>query len=238
LLAANTDAITVKFNQKTSIIHVTPDTEIWRRGVDLESTAQLVTGDPIFAECQQVAPDGAPIATLIVAAEGEDAVYMEPHHVQEIRTCGGGLTSATRDTVTVKGDDGKVCVMQVRPETVVWRGEIYHDTSALRQGDAITARCIVHYPEETLFADEIWANITSAEGVIVKLLSDRIIVDQGRGDKHSAYRHGRATVVIDDRTHFDGGTRADLKPGRHVRAEGLELGRSKFRASGIHIYDQ
>jgi hypothetical protein len=239
LISVLPDSVTVKMNQRITVIRVTPETEIWRRGVDLDSTAKLVLGEEIFPICERADADGLPVATLVAETQGEDAVYLAPHHVHEIRACGGILIAAGKDTVTVRGDDGKVSTIHVTPQTEIWRGETYHDTSPLRRGDEITAACIVYYPDEALNADQIMANLASTEGVIVKVLPDGIVVDQYPGaDKHSAYPRGHATVVIDARTTVDEGTRADLKPGRHVRAVGLELSRSKFRATAIYIYER
>jgi hypothetical protein len=240
LIGVQPDAITVKLNRTVRVIHLAPDTEIWRRGVDLESAAKLVLGEQIFPACQQTAADGLPVATLIAAAQADDAIYLEPRNVHEIRVCGGALVAVTPDTVTARTDDGKACVMQVTPETVIWRGEIFHGTTSLHLGDDIVSRCVVHYPDEKLTAEEIWANITTTEGVILKVLPDRIIVNQYPGaDKHSAYPRGHATILLDARTRFRDSTREDLKAGRSIRAEGLEIGKhgsAKFLASGITVY--
>jgi hypothetical protein len=225
-------------NQTTRTIRVTPDTEIWRRGMDLDSATKLVPGDEIYPWCETTAADGTGIAMLVVAAQTDDAVELVPHHVREIRVCGGELVSATRTNVTVRSDHHKTCVMNVTPETTIWRGETYHDTTPLRRGDDIVARCFVHYPEESLIADDIEANITAAEGKIAKVLPDRIVIDQGEPKVRSAYPRGRVTVLIDSRTQFFDCTRADLQLGRHVRAQGLELGRKTFRAAMLHVYDR
>jgi len=87
-------AITVKRNRTVRAIQITANTEIWRRGVDLDSPAKLVPGEQIFPICKQTAADGLPVATLLAAAEGQDAMYLEPHHVHEVRPCGGGLTQS------------------------------------------------------------------------------------------------------------------------------------------------
>ena len=241
LISTQPDAITVKLNQTVRVIHITPDTELLPRGVDLDSPAKLVLGEQVYPVCKQIAADGRPIAILVAAAELEgDAMYLEPHHVHEVRSCGGGLVKVTPETVTTRTDDGKIYSMHVTPETVVWRGEVYHDTAPLRLGDDITARCVVHYPDEQLTAEEIWANVTATEGVILKVLPDRIIVNQYPGaDKHSAYPRGHATVILDAHTHFDNCTRKDLKIGVSIRAQGLEIGKhgsSRFVASVIIVY--
>ena len=85
---------------------------------------------------------------------------------------------------------------------------------------------MVHYPDEHLTGEEIWANLTATEGVIRKVLPDRIIVNQyHRPDKHSAYPRGRATVMLYAHTHYVDGARADRKAGRSIRAGGFDIGK-------------
>jgi len=238
LIGARPDSITVRMNQTTRTVRVTPDTEIWRRGVDLDSATKLVPGDEIFPRCDTTDADGTPVATLVAAVQTDDAVELVPHHVREIRVCGGALVAADRSTVTVRADHHKTCVMNVTPQTTIWRGETYHDTTPLRRGDDIIARCFVQYPDESLIADDIEANITAAEGQIAKVLPDRIVIDQGKSRERSAEPRGRVTVLLDSRTQFFDCTRADLQLGRHVRAQGLELGRKRFRASMVVVYQR
>ena len=150
LISTQPDAITVKLNQTVRVIHITPDTELWPRGVDLDSPAKLVLGEQVYPVCKQIAADGRPIAILVAAAELEgDAMYLEPHHVREIRSCGGGLIAATPHPVTTRTDCGKALVIHGNPSTIIWRGEIFHATSVLRRGDDITASGMVHYPTNT-----------------------------------------------------------------------------------------
>ena len=51
-------AITGKLNRTVRVIHITADTEIWRRGVELDNSAKLVPGEQIFTVCKQTAADG------------------------------------------------------------------------------------------------------------------------------------------------------------------------------------
>jgi len=112
-------------------------------------------------------------------------------------------------------------VIHGNPSTVIWRGEIFRATSALGRGDEITASGAVHHPDEQLTAEEIWANLTATEGVILKVLPDRIIVNQYPGaDKHTAYPLGRAPAMLDAHTHYVDGAREDLKAVRRIRAVG------------------
>jgi hypothetical protein len=169
---------------------------------------------------------------MVAAVETGDSVRLEPHHIVEYRVCGGYLAAVTKDTLSVTSDDG-VCVMRVNAGTEIWRGEIFHDTNALKLGDVVDARVTVAYPSGELTAEEVWANITITEGTIVSVRPDRIVVNQYRGaDKHSAYARGHVTVLFDARTNFDfdGGK---LKTGGTVRAVGLDLGHDMFRATMI-----
>ncbi len=226
LIAIQQNSIVLKFNEKIMIMRLAPDAEIWRRGVYLESIHQLVVGDNIYLACTRSVEDGAVMASLVAAVERGDAVRMVRHNVAEYRACGGILAAIAKDSISVKSDDG-VCVMQVNANTEIRRGEIFHDTSGLKLGDEISARTAVEYPGGELIAEQVDANIAIAEGTIVAVRSDRIVVNE---------HPGHVTVLFDARTHFDldGGT---LKKGATVRAVGLDLGHDTFRASTIVVED-
>lgn len=226
LVSIQQDSITTKFDQKAITMPLAPDAEIWRRGVDLESIQQLVIGDEIYPKCTR-ADDGTVVASVVAAVEKDDAIELLPHHIREIRVCGGSLVAIGKDTLSMKNDHG-VCVLHLKPDTAVWRGEIFHDTNALQLGDDVMARAIVDYPSENLIADsEVIANIAKAEGPVVDIRPDRIIVNEGRW-------HQRVTVFFDRRTKFDT-DEGELRKGVTIMAIGLELGRSKFRAASIVV---
>lgn len=237
LISTQQDSITVKFNEKIVTLHLTPETEIWRRGVDLKSTSELVPGDDISVKCAATpAADGWPIATLIAAAMDGDSIYLDPHHVHEIRVCGGDLIDIQPQAITINSDDGP-CIMTVPPGIDIWRGEIYHDTGVLKIGDDVMARVTVSFPSGELIAEEITSNIAITEGAIVSAAKDFIVVDQYPGaDPDSAYPRGRITVLLDGSTKFDDCTLADLKKGANIRALGLDTGPDQFRATYITVY--
>jgi hypothetical protein len=234
LVSIQQDSITTKFNQKIITMHLAPDAEIWRRGVDLESIQQLVVGDEIYLKCTRAA--GAVVASIVAAVEKDDAIDLTPHHIAEIRVCGGSLLAIAKDNLSVRNDDG-ICVIHLNPGAEIWRGETFHDTGDLKLGDDVMARVEVQYPSGELIAEEVFANITITEGTIVSIRSDRIVVDQYPGaDKHSAYARGHITVLFDRRTefHLDG---HEFKKGSDVRAIGLDLGHNTFRATSIVVED-
>lgn len=233
LVSIQQDSITLKFNEKIATLRLAPDAEIWRRGVDLESIHQLVVGEEIYLECSRA--NGAVVASIVAAVEKDDDVDLVPHHIAEIRVCGGRLLAIGKDTLSVRNDNG-ICVIHLNPGAEIWRGEIYHDTSVLKLGDDVIARVTVAYPSGDLFADEVEANITITEGTIVSLGPDRIVVDQYPGAGKSAYPRGHVTVLFDKRTKFelDG---HELKKGSDVRAIGLDLGHKTFRATSIVLED-
>lgn len=237
LISTQQDSITVKFNEKIVTLHLTPETEIWRRGVDLKSTSELVPGDDISVKCAATpAADGWPIATLIAAAMDGDSIYLDPHHVHEIRVCGGDLIDIQPQAITINSDDGP-CIMTVPPGIDIWRGEVYHDTGVLKIGDDVMARVTVSFPSGELIAEEITSNIAITEGAIVSAAKDFIVVDQYPGaDPDSAYPRGRITVLLDGSTKFDDCTLADLKKGANIRALGLDTGPDQFRATYITVY--
>jgi hypothetical protein len=232
LISIQQASITMKFNPKIITMNVAPDAEIWRRGVDLESIHQLVVGDEIYLKCTRAA-DGTVVASMIAAAEKDDGVDLVPHHIVESRYCGGYLVTVTKDTLSVKNDYG-TCVIHLKADAEIWRGEIFHETSALKLGDVIDANAMVVYPSEELIAEEVFANITITEGTIVSIRSDRIVVDQYPGAGKSAYPRGHVTVLYDRRTEFDLSA-GELRKGMDVRAIGLDLGRNTFRATSIVI---
>jgi hypothetical protein len=235
LVAIQPDSITVKYNDKTTTLRLAPSAEIWRRGVDLQSTQQLVIGDDIYTECTRAPDSNAVLASMIAAVEKDDAVKMEPHHIVEIRVCMGNLTAKTADTLSLKNDKG-TCVIHIPAGTPIWRGEIFHDTSVLQLGDEVGARVTVGYPSETLTADgEIDANVAKTEGTIVEVRADRIVVDQYPGaDPQSAYPRGHMTVLVDARTEIEPHGEK-LHKGDTVLAVGLDLGHDSFRATKIFI---
>lgn len=77
------------------------DAEIWRHGADLNSIGKLVLGEQIFLKCVRDG-SGDVVASIVAAVEKDDAVDLEPHHIEEIRLCGGILVRATSDTVSMK----------------------------------------------------------------------------------------------------------------------------------------
>ena len=235
LVGIQQDSISLKFNEKMTTMPVAPNAEIWRRGADLQNIHQLVLGDQIYMECTR-AGDSAPVmASVVAAVEKNESVHIAPHHIVEYSVCGGRLVSVTKDTLSVKGDDGS-CVMRINADTPVWRGETYHDTSALKLGDDVVARFTVGYPGRELTAEEVDANLSNTEGTIATVASDRIVVDQylGDGDEHSANPSARVTVLFDARTSFDL-DEGKLEKGAEVRAIGLDLGHNTLRASTIVV---
>jgi hypothetical protein len=229
LIAIQQDSITTKFNEKIITMHLAPGVEIWRRGVDLPNTQRLVLGDEIYVQCTRPG-----VASIVAAVEKGDSVELVPHHIVESRYCGGYLVAVTKDTLSVNNDYG-ICVIHLKAGAEIWRGEVFHDTSALKLGDVIDASATVVYPSQELIADEVLANLTITEGTVVSVRPDRIVVDQYPGaDKHSAYARGHVTVLYDRRTEFDVDL-GQLKKGANVRAVGLDLGHNTFRATPIVV---
>jgi len=237
LISSQRDSITTKFNEKILTYRVTPETELWRRGVDLKSPLEFVAGDDITLKCAATpAPDGTPIATIIASALPDDVVYMESHNLHEIRVCIGELIDVQPATLTLKNDNG-VCVVQVPAGMDIWRGKVYHDTSALKIGDEVSVRGQVNFPSGELTAELVEANVTKTEGTIISAAKDFIVVDQYPGaDPDSAYAKGQITVLIDGDTEFEQGSAADLKKGVDVMAVGLDLGPTQFQATRVWVY--
>jgi len=225
LVSIQQDSITLRFNEKIMTMRLAPDAEIWRRGVDLENIHQLVVGDNIYLKCART-DSGAVVASVVAAVEKDDGIDLVPRHIAEIRVCTGQLVGIGKDTLSAKNENG-ICVLHLKPGAKIWRGEIFHDTSALKLGDDVSARVVVGYPGGELTAEEVEANVAKTEGTIVSMRSDRIVVKEDRV-------RGHVTVLFDSRTRFDL-DQGKLKKGAYVLAVGLDLGHLTFRATSIVV---
>jgi len=236
LISSQRDSITTKFNEKILTYRVTPETELWRRGVDLKSPLEFVAGDDINIKCAAAPdPDGTPIATIIASALPDDVVYMESHNLHEIRVCIGDLVDVQPAALTLKNDNG-VCVVHVPAGLDIWRGKIFHETSALKIGDSVATRSTVSFPSGELTAELVEANVTKTEGTIISAAKDFIVVEEyPRGDEDASEEKVQVMVLIDEDTKLDGLSREDLKKGVDVLATGLGLGPTQFRATYITI---
>lgn len=231
LISIQPDSITLKFNEKITTMRLAADAEIWRRGTDVESIQQLVVGDDIYLRCAREGSDTV-VASVVAAVEKGSQVDMEPHHLKEIAVCLGHLVAVTKDTIWVRNDDG-VCVVHIPPDLGIWRGEIYHDTSVLKLGDEVGARATIGYPDRELTAEMVEANIAKAEGTLVSLRSDRMVVKQC-SERHTSCPGGQMTVLFDSRTALDL-DQGKLKKGATVLTIGLDLGHNTFRATSIVV---
>jgi hypothetical protein len=235
LVALQPDSISLKFNEKITVMRLAPDAEIWRRGVDLESVRGLVVGDQIYTECTRAGDRGEIVAAVVAAVEQDEGVRIAPHHIVEHGVCAGRLIAVTRESLTVKNENG-ICVTRVGATTEIWRGETSRDTSALKLGDDVGVRFTVGYPGRELTAEAVEANVGNAEGKIVAVRSDRIVVNQdlSGGNDRFFHPHVRVSVLFDARTHVDLGA-GGLKKGAQVLAVGLDLGHNRIRASTIMV---
>lgn len=234
LLSAQANSITTKFNQKIITVPIAPGAEIWRRGMDIQSARQLVPGDTINLRCTEGA-GGRVMASLIVAGTKDQRFKMEPHNIVEIRVCVGRLIAIAKDTLSVKNDQG-ACVVHINTATTIWRGEIFHDTGALKLGDDIAAKATVDYPSGELTAEYVDANVGHWEGVITKVLKDTIYLKFDKPVK------GTGKVIFDAGTDFRSCafedlkrdcTPDDLKVGHSLEIIGFLLGERELRATKV-----
>ena len=220
-------------------MRLAPDAEIWRRGMDLENTGQLVAGENIYLRCTRDAGSGTMMASMVAAAQKDDGIRMEPHHIAEISGCGGRLIAIAKDTLSAKNENG-ICVMHLNADTDIWRGETLHDASGLKLGDEVGARVAVGYPSGELTAEMVEADVAKTEGTIVAVRSDRIVVDEeigggfSNGDENAPVRHVRTTVLFYAGTHFDL-NEGKIQKGTTVMAIGLDLGHNTMRASAVTV---
>jgi hypothetical protein len=229
LVQIRQDSISLKLNDKVTVVHITPVTEIWRRGKDLTGADELVLGEDVFVQYTRTAADSSPIATLIAAVEADDAIELSPHHVVEYRVCSGYLTDIRANTISVKSDDG-ICIMRFAAETEFWRGETSHDPSGLVIGDVVTARATVSYPSGELIAEDVTANITKTHGKVTKVGPGGVVVAEENEQDEPI---GETTVLFDEHTIFDEGSQKDLHVGAFLEVIGLDLGHDRMRATRV-----
>jgi hypothetical protein len=226
LTAIQSQSISLKFNDKITTMPIAPGAEIWRRGADLESIHQLVTGDEIFLKCAR-AGDGDPVmATMVAAVEPGDGVRLVPQHIAEVSACVGRLIAIANNTLSVKNDRSG-CVIHTNAQTTFWRGETRHDAGAFKLGDEISAGVTVSYPGRVLTAERVEANVAKVEGTVVLAQSDRIVVRDVRSRE-------RVTVLRDAGMRIEQGAGWPGK-GAEVMATGLDLGHNTIRASRIWV---
>jgi hypothetical protein len=226
LTAIQSQSISLKFNGKITTMPIAPGAEIWRRGTDLDGIHQLVIGDEIYLKCTR-AGDGDPVmATMVAAVEPDDGVRLVPQHITEVSACVGRLIAITNNTLSVTNDKSG-CLIHTNAQTTFWRGETYHDASAFKLGDEVTAGVTVSYPGRVLTADHVEANVAKVEGRVVLAQSDRIVVQDFRSRQ-------RVTVLRDAGMRIEQGA-GWPGAGAQVMATGLDLGHNIIRASRIWV---
>ena len=158
LVGIQSSDVSIEQNGRITHLHITPGTEVWRDGKDIQSPWQLVLGEDIRAIYTELATDGRPAPSLVVASKPGDLVKLVPHQVVEYRFCAGNLIEATKDSITIRRNDKTLCVMRVNAHSEIWQGQVGHDPTSLGLGGEISARSIVRYPKEDLVADQIWTD--------------------------------------------------------------------------------
>jgi hypothetical protein len=226
LTAIQSQSITLKYNDKITTFPIASGAEIWRRGADLDDIHQLVLGDQIYLKCTRAADGGPVMASVVAAVEQWDAVDLVPHHITEHSACLGRLVAIGDNTLSVKNDQGG-CVIRTNAQTTFWRGEDYHDASALRLGDELAARVTVTYPGRVLTAEHVEANVARVEGEVVMAQSDRIVVKDDDSRE-------RVTVLRDARMRIEQGSGWPSK-GAEVMVTGLDLGHNTMRAFRLWV---
>ena len=226
LTAIQSESISLKFNDKVTIMPIAHAAEIWRRGRDLGSIHQLVIGDQIYLKCTRAGDGGPVMATVVAAVEPDDGVRLVPQHITEISACLGRLIAITDSTLSVKNAKNG-CVIHTNAQTTFWRGETYHDARAFKLGDEISAGVNVSYPGRVLTAEHVEANVAKVEGTVVLAQSDRIVVKDFRSRE-------RVTVLRDAGMRIEQGAGWPGK-GAEVMVTGLDLGHNTIRASRIWV---
>jgi hypothetical protein len=151
-------------------------------------------------------------------------------------TVGGTVAAISGNTLAVTDNRGE-WIITVGSDTRIWKRKLFHDLSAVRIGDRITARCRV-VPGTGLTAEAIWLNTVNIFGNILKLTRQGIeVMANPNADPRSAYRSEKLDIQVDEDTRFETSQPTDLRIGRNVQVVGVDLGGSKVAASKIIVYE-
>ena len=145
----------------------------------------------------------------------------------------GTVVAVSGNTILVSTRDGPL-TLYAADDLRVWKGRYTAETSVLKTGDSIQARCYVQ-PDGKVIAREIWANHVGFGGVIREVKGDTIEVLIAGPSNPSVVR----TVRVDDETVFEygRGSKRDLAKGRFIQLVGLALEDGTVRATWAVVYE-
>lgn len=148
----------------------------------------------------------------------------------------GKITAVFPNKIEVRDGTGKH-VLYSEPSSEVWRGQDYHDFSALRVNDDVMIRCRTGADGRDVVVG-MYANLGKVEGRITHVDQNGFQVDQNyNADPQSGYRRGLRQILYDTGTQWDQSLPEDLRAGRDVFVMGLKLPGGELRASRITVYE-
>ena len=155
-------------------------------------------------------------------------------NAQTIESKSGVVTGIDHNAIYLRGSTGPIAI-KTGSSTRIWKGDDGVDITLIRTGDEVLARGI-RGADGTFTASEIWANITSLDGVIESIDANSLTIRTIRNDETSELL--RVTITektLASRENFL--KREDLKPGRVVHVIGLVLDDGTVQASRLVVYE-
>lgn len=148
----------------------------------------------------------------------------------------GRITAVSPNKIEVRDGTGKHA-FYFDASSEVWRGQDYHDFSALRVNDDVTVQCRTGADGHSIVTS-LFANRDKVEGPITHVDQNGFQVDENYGaDPQSGYRRGLRQVLFDSRTQWEESLPEDLRVGRAVFVMGLKLPGGELRATRVTVYE-
>jgi len=148
----------------------------------------------------------------------------------------GTIASVWGNHVYVNDELG-VVALAVEARTEIWKGKVFHDLSPVESGDRVFATC--HRDTYgNLVAESIDLNRFHSVAAITGVSDTGFSVFTNPGtDPQSGYMKESRIVEVDADTIFEDSAREDLKVGRGVDLDGLDLRNGTVRATKVTVYE-
>ncbi len=148
----------------------------------------------------------------------------------------GHITAASPNRIEVRDGTGRH-IFYFDASSEVWRGQDYHDFSALRVNDEVMLQCRTGADGRSMVTS-LFADLGKVEGRITRVGRTGFQVDQNyNADPQSGYRRGLRQILFDSRTQWEASLPKDLRAGRDVFVLGLKLPGGELRATRVTVYE-
>jgi hypothetical protein len=144
----------------------------------------------------------------------------------------GTVIAIDRNVIFLNGGSGPITV-KTNAATRIWKGEDGVDIGVIQPGDDLAMRG-VRDADGTFVPSEMWANITSLDGIIESVNGPDVDVQVIRNDSVNEKKHIRLTTKT--LPSHDLLKREHVQVGRHVRVIGLALADGTIQASRVRVY--